>query len=162
MVDKVWVPERWDVGLWDQAHWDGQLGFNAALGAITVTSIAATLRVRRGIGATTGSIVVNGIPARMLFAHYLHATPGQVVVNSIDTELHLGLVMPAGTASIIVDGNTAGIQFHVRHIMKAAPVIIHVDGVWANLDPFWQPLDPDISEMSLNFGTPRVVIPNRW
>ena len=37
------VPERWDVGQWDTAHWDGELGLDAAVGAIVLTGNDAGL-----------------------------------------------------------------------------------------------------------------------
>ena len=67
------VPERWDVGQWDTAHWDGQLGFDATAGAITLT------------GSDAGLIYT---PAAAV-DQVLTAAPGAIVVTGTSADLHL-------------------------------------------------------------------------
>lgn len=162
MVDKVWVPERWDVGLWDQAHWNGQLGFNAQLGTVQVNSVAAKLVLKRNLYATRSQIRVNGIPATLKFSHNVFAVTSQIHVNVTDAGLHYSLVMKPSQSTIHVDFSPAAVTFHTAYHLYTKTANVIVTSVWANLDPFKQPLDIDQNEMSLNFGTPRVTIPNRW
>jgi hypothetical protein len=64
------VPERWDVGQWDEAHWDGQLGLDTAPGAITVNGGTATLtlsaRSHYRLNALPGVIAVQGGSAKLI------------------------------------------------------------------------------------------------
>jgi hypothetical protein len=135
MVDKVWLPQRWDVGLWDQAVWDGQLGFNAALGAVRLNAGSVSFTLGHRLTAQTGSIVVTSYPIGLLS----------------------GRSFKADTGSIVVAGNPAGVVFSVHHFLSCAQGQIKVNEVAGQitLTAFLQP-------GPMNFGIPRVVIPNRW
>ena len=135
MVDRVWLPQRWDVGLWDQAVWDGQLGFNAEQGAIRVLPRTASFT----------------------YGHVLTAQKGAITVNWIPAGLYAGVSFPAATGSIVVAGNPAGVTFSVHHFLLAEQGQIKVNDVAGQitLTAFLQP-------GPLNFGVQRVVIPNRW
>lgn len=135
MTDKTWLPQRWDVGQWDQAVWDGQLGFNAQLGAVNV----------------------NVRTANFVLGHVLSAQKASIVVNGIATGLYAGISLPVSTGSIVVTGNPAGVTFTVRKIMACGTGQIRVNAVagQCTLTAFLQP-------GPLNFGVQRVMIPNRW
>lgn len=65
MTDKVWVPERWDTGLFDQAHWDGQLGFNAGCKTVRVTTFPAAFGYKKICRPITKTIKVSGSVATL-------------------------------------------------------------------------------------------------
>lgn len=134
MVDKVWLPQRWDVGLWDQAVWDGQVGFNAAQGTIRVLPRTANL----------------------VFGHRLSCQTAHIVVNGRAAGLYAGVSLPVGTGHIIVAGNPAGVTFSVHHTLRCnrGRILVNPIGAQVTLTAFLQP-------GLFTFGTP-IMIPNRW
>jgi hypothetical protein len=90
------VPERWDVGQWDTAHWDGQLGLDAAVGAIVLTGQPATLQVTQHITLTAapGAIALNGSDAALI------VTPAAAI----------DWVLTAAPGAIVLAGAAAGLQ----------------------------------------------------
>lgn len=91
MVDKTWVPERWDVGLWDEAHWDGQLGIGAETTPVVITSNDATLRITKLLTAETTPVVIT--PQDVTFTvtqHYvLFAETTAVVITPQDVDFRI-------------------------------------------------------------------------
>ena len=91
------VPERWDVGQWDEAHWDGQLGLDAAAGVITLTGSDAGLATARHpvLTAASGAIILTGSDAALIVTPagardlVLTAAPGAIVLAGAAAGLHL-------------------------------------------------------------------------
>lgn len=101
----TFVPEHWDVGLWDQAHWDGQRGIDALAGAVTVTRNAATLRVGRRVVATKGTITVTGNAATLRVGRRAVALTGSIVVAGKALTLRRGYRITASTGTIRLSGS---------------------------------------------------------
>jgi hypothetical protein len=124
MTDRVWSTERWDRGLWDQAHWNGQLGFNAQAYTVTVNTPAATLRHGYVLtAAAAATIDVQAIPVICRSGRGLRAQPLTITV----------------TAFVVYTPLT----WH----MAAEPALVEVTVVWANLVPFF-------GAGELHFGIP--------
>jgi hypothetical protein len=113
MTDRTWIAERWDQGLWDQAHWNGQLGFNAQVVAVTVNAPAIRLPKGYVLPVSTGTVEVQGIP---------------VICRS-------GRGVRAQTAEIIV--TTMPIVTPLTWHLIAASAQVAVTPIWANLVPFF-------------------------
>src|SRR6186997_1341504 len=71
------VPERWGIGKWGQAHWDGDLALGATKGTITLTP--RTVSLLRGYRAVTntGSIVLSAKTVN------LYKTSGATLVATV-------------------------------------------------------------------------------
>jgi hypothetical protein len=113
MTDRVWIAERWNQGLWDQAHWNGQLGFNAQLYAVKVNTPTVALRHGYILKAATAAVQVQAIP---------------VICRS-------GRGLRAQTAAVTVTVFVAR-ELLTWH-MRAEPARVQVTVVWANLTPFF-------------------------
>jgi hypothetical protein len=113
MTDRVWSTERWNQGLWDQAHWNGQLGFNAQRYAVTVNAPAVRLRHGYILSAAKTAVQVQAIP---------------VICRS-------GRGVRAQTAAVNVSVFVAyaPLTWH----MGAESARVEVTAVWANLVPFF-------------------------
>jgi hypothetical protein len=115
MTDRVWIAERWNKGLWGQAHWNGQLGFNAQLGQVVLRGNVASHLLM----ATTSAVTVSGIPVICRSGRGLRAQPGAIVVTGFGIGTRLQWHMPATAATTPETGQVA------------------VTGIWANLVPFF-------------------------
>jgi hypothetical protein len=96
------IPERWDVGQWDKAHWDGQLGLTADAAAFTLTGIPVTLSYisNKKITAAPGSFALVGTPARLAVARRLVAQPGSIAVTGIAVTLSSKFTAATGTFTL--------------------------------------------------------------
>lgn len=129
MTDRVWIAERWNRGLWNQAHWNGQLGFNAQAGAVTLTGNAIIARHGYILTAATASITVEGIPVICRSGRGLRAQLAEIILTGFDLGSYL--------------------QWHMFPEAATTPERgqIVVTGIWANLVPFF-------GAGQLNFGIP--------
>jgi hypothetical protein len=102
MTDRVWIAERWNQGLWDQAHWNGQLGFNAQRYAATVNAPAVKLRHGYVLRAATAAVQVQAIPVICRSGRGLRAQTAAVTVTVFTAREPLTWHMRAGTARVQV------------------------------------------------------------
>lgn len=130
------LAQRWDVGQWDQATWDGQIGIC-------------------GPGTSTGQFTVNPQTVTFVFGHILTAQTGSIVVNGTATGLLSGRSLPCETGSIVVSGVDATFT-RGYYLDCTAPMQIKVNpiGAQVTLTLFQQP-------GFMEFGTPTMV-PMRW
>jgi hypothetical protein len=129
MTDRVWTTERWDRGHWDVAHWNGQLGFNAQTVRVNASARAAVLKE----------------------GYILKASPAAVQVQAIPVICRSGRGLKAQAVAILV--NDFAVVTPLAWHMPAAPALVEVTGVWANLVPFF-------GAGILHFGIP--VRRRRW
>lgn len=73
MVDKVWVPERFDNGAWDTAHWDGQLGFNAGRASVEIAPDTAAFAYKKICRPIPGQFIVQPGVASLRYDRVLTA-----------------------------------------------------------------------------------------
>ena len=132
------VPERWDKGKWDQAHWNGQLGLQAA----------------------PGNVVISGADARLLLIRGIRPDPLNVTVIGNDAVLFAALSypFPVETGEIVVSGGDTTIVA-AHYLMRAEPATaIVVDGKVASLVPGDTMPMPGM----ITYGIGHVTIPRHW
>lgn len=102
-------PERWDVGKWDQSHWDGQRGLNIAAGSIVLTGTVVTLRLKRSyiLAAVPGSIVVTRNPANLIAKHnyILSVVTSAIALSGKTAKLPVARRLPAIAGAITLAGS---------------------------------------------------------
>ena len=91
------VPERWDIGQWDEAHWDGQLGLDAAPGAFVLAGRPIALTYADRIGLLPGSFALTGRAAALRLAYRLTAAPGAFTL----TGSPVGLFATSASAAVL-------------------------------------------------------------
>lgn len=91
------VPERWDKGKWDQAHWDGQLSIEATVTTITLTGNDADLKWGHAyvLDADPATITLTGNPAALDYYHacipyQFKANPFQITLDGKVAALQRG------------------------------------------------------------------------
>ena len=89
------VPERWDTGLWDQAHWDGQLGLQVA----------------------AGSFLFNGQPVTLLLSRVLVANTGSFVFTTPDAGIAKGLSAVLDDGSFVFNGPDVDLVYQINHLV---------------------------------------------
>jgi len=133
------VPERWDIGVWDEAHWDGQLGLQPDVGSVVVNGLPVAFGLSRG--------------------HPLTADTTGILVTSIAAKFRIGPTMAAATGAIHVDATDAVLQW-TRHIKLVADVtVIHVD---MNKQFFSRSGSTMPDPGVIHFGKRVTLTPRRW
>jgi hypothetical protein len=182
----VFVPERWDVGLWDQAHWDGQLGLDAIQAAVTITAPPVAFRIGRAVRAAAAPVLVTGYPALLVKtgSFGLAADKASIAVTAPSTGLRAARRLAAAAAPALVTTYPANLVYRASYRLGVDTSAIVVTGYPVDLiyvpaettyrmtvesgsivvlgkeaDLFWlQKIPPG----ALNFGRRVIAIPNRW
>jgi hypothetical protein len=154
------VPERWDIGLWDQAHWDGQLGLQVAAGSFLFNGQPVTLLLSRVLVANTGSFVFttpdagiakglsavlddgsfvfNGPDVELVYQiNHLVPETGTFVFSYPDIGLYQGGVLHAETVTFAFD--EAPIEFWSSVTMVAETGAFNFRGGWLDRQIYQQP-----------------------
>jgi hypothetical protein len=173
------VPERWDRGKWDAAHWDGQLGQTTGTLAVTVTPQTASLVTTHRYTLTGTSLPVTVTPktasltvgivsdAFVLSAIRLPVTVGTSSANLIvgvtqDSIVLTGTTLPLlvtpATANLIVTTAPSGDQ-----VLTATPLSITASFGTASLELEGEvpPLPTLPPPGIIRMGRP-AYIPGRW
>ena len=66
------VPERWDRGLWDQAHWNGQLGVTLTAVSFVFNGQAVRFGLNLRLIAEPASVVFTAPDVQFVVMHPLH------------------------------------------------------------------------------------------
>lgn len=159
----TFVPERWDVGLWDEAHWDGQLGFEAAPASVVITPQPAIFSKSKLLTALPASVVITSQSATFTISRKFIALPASVVItpNAANLFTTTGAVLTALPASVIITGNTADLSVHIHHhVMQAVRAQIHIIPSLADLEVFHNPY-PFPQPGRITMGRPKFFV-DRW
>jgi len=163
------VPERWGIGKWGQAHWDGDLAVAATSGSILLAPKTAGLRVGHGITAGVGSIVLAPQTVALKVSSRLQAQSGSIVLTGqlVTLRSSVGQRLAATAGAIVLTGQTANLVLTVippihDHVLEATTGTIVVTGRMAILTATREPTEPIIQPGVLNMGRRVIILPNRW
>jgi len=147
------VPERWDRGKWDAAHWDGQLGQTTGTLAVTVTPQTASLVTTHRYTLTSSTLPVT--------VSFKTATLTVGIVS--DTFVLSGIRLPVtvATSNATLTVTTAPIGSAI--VLTATPLSITVTTSTANLELEGEvpPLPTLPPPGIIRMGRP-AYIPGRW
>lgn len=161
----TFVPERWDVGLWDEAHWDGQLGIDAAATPVTITPRSATFSVGRKLTAASTPVIITANAANLVatlgFSIHALSTPVTITPQPANLIVTHRLTLTAEPAAVVITGNAADLIVHVHHqVMQAITAQIHIIPSLAGLE-VWRSPTPFPQPGRITMGRPKTFV-DRW
>jgi hypothetical protein len=105
----TFVPERWDVGKWDQAHWDGQLGVQLTPCLITVSTSSVSFRTSRSLAIGTAAVAVTGNTVSFRTGPRMTISAAAITVSASSVGLRAAYRMAIGTTAVAVTGNAVNL-----------------------------------------------------
>ena len=162
----TFVPERWDVGLWDEAHWDGQLGIETAVTPVTITPKTVSFSIGRKLTAASTSVIITTYAANFVvtsgYSIHAQSTPVTITPQPANLIVTHRLTLTAASASVIITGNIADLIADIPQdlVMQAVTAQVHIIPSLADLEVWHSPY-PFPQPGRIVMGRPKYFV-DRW
>lgn len=158
----TFVPEYWDIGQWDTAHWDGQIGVTADTAAFTLTGYPVAFNIIDNVVmvAAPGAFALTGYPVNLVLTSKMSLVTGSFVWTGYPVQLTADYVLAADSAAFVWDGFPIGGIVGGAVTMTAEPATFVL--TWQQALFAYGPAASIGPAGILQFGIPLDVNSNRW